>query len=97
MTLRSISANMKYILWCIYRFWGRLLSDLLNQFGKALDGRIQQIITIQGIVTFLPVLRFRNDVRKSIARENNRQMMDQTEKDNSLIQMKEWHILQYII
>ena len=54
-------------------------------------------MTIQGIVTFLPVLRLRNDVRKSIARENNRQMMDQTEKDNSLIQMKEWHILQYII
>jgi len=24
-------------------------------------------------------------------------MMDQTDKDNSLIQMKEWHILQYII
>jgi len=71
MTLRSISANMKYILWCIYRFWGRLLSDLLNQLGKVLDGRIQQIMTIQGIVTFLPVLRLRHNVRKSIARENN--------------------------
>ena len=71
MTLRSISANMKYILWCIYLFWGRLLSDLLNQFGKALDGRIQQIITIQGIVTFLQVLRLRHNVQKSVARENN--------------------------
>ena len=68
MILGSISANMKYILWCIYRFWGRLLSDLLNQFGKALDGRIQQIMTIEGIVTYQ--LRLRHDVRKSIAREN---------------------------
>ena len=68
MTLRSISANMKYILWCIYRFWGRLLSDLLNQFGKALDGRIQQIMTIEGIVKCQ--LRLGHDVRKSIACEN---------------------------
>ena len=96
MTLRSISANMKSILWCIYCFWSRLLGDLLNQFGNVLDWRIQQIMTIQGIVTCL--LRLRHDVRKSIARENNWQMMDQSHQtDNSLIQMKEWHILQYII
>jgi len=80
--------------WCIYRFWGRLLSDLLNQFGKALDGRIQQIMTIEGIVTYQ--LRLRHDVRKSIARENKWQMMDQIE-NNSLVQKKEWPILQYII
>ena len=37
-------------------------------------------MTIQGIVTFLPLLRLRHNVRKSIARENNWQMMDQTDR-----------------